>query len=249
MLRYFFDVSYDGTNYHGWQIQINAQSVQGIIQEHLSQKLGSDIEIFGSGRTDTGVHAKHQVFHADLNQPINVQEFKEEMNRYLPTDISFLSIYEVNGEAHARFDAERRSYEYTISAIKNPFNYTYTYYHHFPLNIELLREGSKYLLGVQNFKSFSKVKTDVKNFDCEIFEANWDTTDSLLVFSISANRFLRGMVRAIVGTLIDVGSGKKEPAHILDVIEKKNRKYAGHAVPTKGLCLVEVKYPGHIIKE
>jgi len=248
-MRYFFEVAYNGTNYHGWQIQKNSQSIQEVLTDHLSTKLRTEVEIVGSGRTDAGVHARKQIFHVDIQKPVDPIDFKLEMNGFLPHDIAIRKIQKVKSNAHARFDALQRSYEYRIVTEKDPFHNLFVYNFYENLSLQRMEEGSKYLLGIQDFESFSKVKTDVTNFQCEIFTTHWKLDGNNFTFFITANRFLRGMVRAIVGSLLDVGTGKIQPSHMEKILKARDRKRAGHSVPAKGLSLTDVVYPDQIFRE
>jgi len=245
-MKYFLDISYNGTNYHGWQIQSNAHTVQEELQECLSKVLRTPIEIMGSGRTDTGVHAKQQVAHLELDHTLDSNEIVFKMNSILPVDISVNKVNIVKTEAHARFDATERSYQYFINRSKSPFTTGLSYYFNHQLDVELMNQAAKELIGEQDFESFSKVKTEVNNFICTINRAEWLLENDQLVFHVRANRFLRGMVRALVGTLLDVGQGKLTVDEFVNVIKAKNRKVAGRAVPAHGLFLTEVKYPEEI---
>ncbi|MEM8565522.1 MAG: tRNA pseudouridine(38-40) synthase TruA [Bacteroidota bacterium] len=246
MKRFFFDVSYDGTNYHGWQRQENAISVQQMVEEALSTVLRSEISIIGSGRTDTGVHCEQQFFHADLNH-IDTKKLHLRLNSLLPKDIGINAIFEVRKDAHARFDAVQRTYQYRIHTKKNPFLRQFSYYYRKPIDLELMNEASTHLLGQQDFKSFSKVKTEVNNFTCHITLAKWTKMNEDILFEISANRFLRGMVRAIVGTLFLVGEEKISLSAFREVILAKDRRMAGAAAPAHGLFLTGVSYPKSIL--
>ncbi len=247
-MRYFFEISYKGTNYHGWQIQNNAISVQQIIQERLKQLLNLEIEITGSSRTDTGVHATQQFFHVDFSEQIDELKFKYPMNAILPKDIVIKSIRKVGDEAHARFDALSRRYRYVIIPQKDPFQRSEAYIYHQSINLKDLNEASKILVGRQDFKSFSKVKTQVNNFNCEVYNAYWQYEDASLVFYIKSNRFLRGMVRSIVGTLLMVNEGKIAVDNVKDILQSRNRQNAGRSVPAEGLYLQEIEYPDNIFE-
>jgi tRNA pseudouridine38-40 synthase len=247
-MRFFFEVSYKGTNYHGWQSQKNAVSVQEIIEKVLSIILQEDIKIIASGRTDAGVHCRQQFFHADIERSFDRSWLLQRINSFLPDDIAILMIKQVLPETHARFDACSRSYSYVISRIKDPFSTEFSYFYRNPVNISTMNEAASLLLGRQNFQSFSKVHTDVSNFVCEITEAEWHEDRHQLIFNISANRFLRGMVRTIVGTLLEVGKEKMDTGTFKKIIEAKNRKKAGAAAPPQGLFLTKVQYPEHIFK-
>lgn len=247
MQRYFFEIAYLGTNYHGWQIQPNAITVQEVVNTHLSTILQTEINVVGSGRTDTGVHCKQQFFHADIETNLSIDDLCYKLNSILPYDVSISSIKLVGNEAHARFDATSRSYEYYINTKKNPFAKELSYYFSKPLNIQNMNDASALLCGdMRDYEAFSKVKTSVNNFMCEIRHAFWEHENNSLVFHITANRFLRGMVRAIVGTLLDVGEGRKSVKDVTDIIESKDRQQAGRAAPAHGLYLTEVVYPENI---
>jgi tRNA pseudouridine38-40 synthase len=245
-MRYFFSTSYKGTSYHGWQKQPNAISVQQRVEEVFSIILNNEIEIVGSGRTDTGVHATQQFFHVDLNNDLKVDQLFFNANKMLPKDISLIDFKSVNPEAHARFDAISRSYEYKIIQTKNPFGDDLAYYFTKELNITEMNKACEELSKHTDFESFSKVKTDVFTFNCEIFEAEWKQAGEILVFSISANRFLRGMVRTIVGTLLEVGQDRLTIEEFKTIILTKSRHSAGRSVPAHGLYLTKVLYPEKI---
>jgi tRNA pseudouridine38-40 synthase len=247
-LRYFLDITYLGTNYHGWQIQANAHSVQAEIQAKLSLLLGNSIEVVGSGRTDTGVHAKQQIAHFNTSQSLDIQDFIYKMNKILPIDISIQNMYVVADTAHARFDAVRRSYEYYLSPHKNPFLINLAYFDGRDFDFDLMNEAAQILLQHTDFQCFSRVKTEVNNFNCTINQAHWYFKNEVWVFEISANRFLRGMVRAIVGTLLEVGLRKLQVADFEAIILSQDRRRAGRAVPPEGLYLTKVEYPESLPK-
>ena len=248
-MRYFIEISYHGKKYHGWQIQPNAITVQETLMNAISTILRKDITIVGAGRTDTGVHALQLMAHFDLDFAINEQEIVQNLNAYLPDDIVVTSIFLVDDNAHARFDAVSRSYEYRIWLGRNPFLLDTTYQiHHQQLDIKKMNEAAAVLLEYTNFKCFSKSKTDVKTYNCEITEAKWVLNHNSLTFHITADRFLRNMVRAIVGTLIDIGLGKISKHDFINIIKSEDRRKAGLSVPPQGLFLLEVKYPGTIKK-
>lgn len=248
-MRYFFEVAYNGTHYHGWQIQQNATTVQQLIEEAFAVILRTEVPIMGSGRTDTGVHCSQQYFHADLPESAKASNLQHKLNSFLPPDISIRSIRAVSDDAHARFSALSRSYEYKITRQKNPFLQNMSYFYPKSLDITTMNEAASLLIGKQDFESFSKVKTDVNNFVCEITEAQWIEDGDLLIFRITANRFLRGMVRAIVGTLLNVGKGKLQTEAFKKIIESKDRKKAGASAPASGLFLTAVKYPPEIFPD
>ncbi len=245
-MRYFFEIAYDGTNYHGWQRQENATSVQQVVEEALSTILRSEISIVGSGRTDTGVHCEQQFFHIDIPKDVKTDQLPYKLNSLLPKDISISNIWPVVADAHARFSATSRSYQYRITAKKNPFLNKYATHFYKPLSIEMMNEACKKLIGEHDFESFSKVKTEVNNFICDITLAKWTSANDLIFFDISANRFLRGMVRAIVGTLLKVGENKMDLDEFERVIAANDRKEAGAAAPAHGLFLTSVRYPESI---
>lgn len=246
MPRYFLDIAYNGTAYHGWQIQENAHTVQAELQKCLSTILRTEVEIMGSGRTDTGVHATHQIAHFDLAEPLKDKDLVYKLNSFLPKDISIQTVRRVCDEAHTRFDAMQRSYQYFIHQAKSPFRENLSYYYPKAIDLALMNEAAQKLLGEQNFESFSKVKTEVNTFICTINEARWEKQNDSIVFHVTANRFLRGMVRALVGTLLDVGLGKLTVADFVNVIESRDRKQAGRAVPAHGLYLTQVVYPDSV---
>ena len=241
-LRYFIELSYNGKNYHGWQIQPDANSVQAELIAAINKILQEKITLVGAGRTDTGVHAKQMFAHFDSDKKLN-KKYIYKINSILPNDIVVSDLILVNDEKHARFDAVTRSYEYKIWLGRNPFLLDFCWQiHHQKINIELMNEAAKILLEYENFESFSKVQTQVKTFNCNVTNAVWKQNENELTFYISANRFLRNMVRAIVGTLIDVGTEKITIENFREIIESKNRGNAGLSVPAKGLFLTEVNY-------
>ncbi len=248
-MRYFIELSYNGKNYHGWQIQPNAIAVQEVIQEALSTLLRRETTIMGAGRTDAGVHAAQIFAHFDVNTELDGSELKHRMNAFLPEDIVVSSIFLTDDEAHARFDAVSRSYEYRIWLGRNPFliDTTWQIYQQ-ELAIEKMNESALVLLNYSNFKCFSKSKTDVKTYNCKISNAVWRREGNLVVFHITADRFLRNMVRAIVGTLVEVGLGKKSMEGFIKIIESQDRTQAGVSVPAQGLFLTKVVYPETILK-
>lgn len=245
--RYFLQLSYRGTSYHGWQVQPNAVSVQEVIERALSTLLREDIRVVGAGRTDTGVHASFFVLHFDTSKGnIDAEPLVYKLNRFLPHDIAVQKLWKVKNDAHARFDAISRTYQYIISVKKNPFltdlNYTYTGY----LDVDKMNQAAKVLFEFDDFTSFSRLHTDVKTNICKIFQAEWRKKESKLVFEIKADRFLRNMVRAIVGTLLEVGKGKLTIAEFRNIIVAKDRGAAGASAPAQGLFLVNIEYPEEI---
>jgi tRNA pseudouridine38-40 synthase len=243
LYRYFLKIAYDGSPYSGWQIQPNALTVQQKVQETLQLFCSLIGDTIGCGRTDAGVHAKDFYLHFDCEQPIeNHQEFIYKLNRVLPESIVVHELYKVGIDAHSRFDAVSRTYEYYILQKKNPFVKSAWYNSH-ALNLNLMEEACQMLMQYEDFTSFSKTNTQVFTNNCKILKAHWEQNDDLLVFNIQANRFLRNMVRAIVGSLVDLGKEKYDLAHFKSIIESKNRSKAGLSVPAQGLFLTEVNYP------
>lgn len=256
-MRYFLEVAYEGTNYHGWQSQNNTpKTIQAIVEDGLSKILRTPTPIVGSGRTDTGVHCKKQFAHFDTENEINVGDLKYRMNSFLPPQIAILKVLPVTETAHARFDAFLRTYHYHVILEKSPFLINHAHFHRKGLNdtsFDKMNQAAEYLLKHTNFESFSKVKTQVNNFECDISKAIWtkegennNGQSDYWRFTISANRFLRGMVRAVVGSLFLVGEGKIKINDFEKIILDKNRKSAGVSVPSEGLFLVDVKYPREI---
>ena len=242
-MRYFITCAYIGTNYSGWQIQNNALTVQEEIERALSTLIKHKIEITGSSRTDAGVHAIEQFAHFDTEEIEDCENLVYRMNKLLPFDISVQKLFNVADDYHSRFEALSRKYEYRISRKKNPFQRGLSYEFNGDLNIDLMNEACQFFFKYINYQSFSKINTDVLTFNCTISEAHWEeNTKDLLVFHIKANRFLRGMVRAIVGTLLEVGLGKISLIDFEQIILSKDRKKAGRAVPAEGLFLMEVNY-------
>ena len=246
-MRYFIKLAYNGTQYHGWQIQPNAASVQETMNKAFSVILNTEISIKGAGRTDTGVHAKEMYAHFDFENSIDTTNLIHKLNSFLPKDIVIYSVFPVADDAHTRFDATKRTYEYHINTFKDAFLQEQSWYFHQKLDLDLMNEAAKSLLNHTDFQSFSKVNTDVNTFDCSIFEAYWKQENEKLIFTISANRFLRNMVRAIVGTLVNVGLHKISLADVENIIASKSREKAGFSVPAHGLYLTEIYYD-YIIK-
>jgi tRNA pseudouridine38-40 synthase len=206
MLRYLFEISYKGTHYAGWQSQNNATGVQAVVENALSKILREDIKIVGSGRTDTGVHCEQQFFHADIEKEFDSSNLLQRVNSFLPKDIAIQSVRKIKSTASARYEATERTYRYRITRIKNPFLDGQAWFYFKPTDIQTMNKAATLILGEHDFECFSKVKTDVNHFRCDIKKAVWKESENEFEFTITANRFLRGMVRAIVGTLLDVGS-------------------------------------------
>lgn len=242
-LRYFIEFAYNGKNYHGWQSQPNASSVQETLSKAVSVILRSEIELMGAGRTDTGVHAKQMFAHFDTEENLETDFLVAKLNSYLPKDIVIYRIILVSEKAHARFDAVKRTYEYHIHSYKNAFENESSWYVFQKLDLEKMNKAAKMLFDFEDFQCFSKVNTDVKTYNCKIMEANWQQKGEKLIFTIAADRFLRNMVRAIVGTLVEIGSGKKALEDFKNIIESKDRTQAGTSVPAHGLYLTKVEYP------
>lgn len=245
-MRYFLELSYNGKAYHGWQNQPNAITVQEVLENALSTLLRTTIEIVGAGRTDTGVHALQMFAHFDCSSKLDIAQLKYNLNSFLPKDIAIQNIFEVKKDAHARFDAISRTYLYRICTEKDAFNFDKVYYINNDLHIDKMNEASKILFEYNNFECFSKTNTDVKTFNCKIIKAEWVKKNNELHFTIEADRFLRNMVRAIVGTLIRVGTGKLEIKDMHTIIKSKNRSEAGYSVPAHGLYLSKIEYPEQI---
>lgn len=242
-LRYFIELSYSGAAYHGWQKQPNAVSIQEVLENALQLMLKEEIAVVGAGRTDAGVHAKQIFAHFDTVTSFEAPALTRRLNAYLPNDIAIHEIHRVTEAAHARFDAVSRSYNYLLHHKKNPFSYELSYYFKLPLDINRMNEACEVLYNYENFKCFSKSKTDVKTYNCTITNAVWKQTEEGLVFHITANRFLRNMVRAIVGTLIEIGLGKLDINDFHDIIKSQDRGRAGASVPGHALYLTAVTYP------
>ena len=246
--RYFIKLSYKGTHYHGWQVQPNAISVQEVLTKAFSTILRQETEITGAGRTDTGVHAINYIAHFESNIA-NIDKDDKivfKLNSFLPKDIAIYNIAKVQNDAHARFDAQSRTYKYYIHQKKDPFLLESSWFVSKQLDIEQMNKACKVLFDYTDFTSFSKLHTDVKTNNCKITNAFWVQHDYKIIFTISADRFLRNMVRAIVGTLIEVGRGKLSIDGFKKIIESENRSNAGISVPAQGLFLTEINYPPDI---
>jgi tRNA pseudouridine38-40 synthase len=245
-LRYFIELSYNGKDYHGWQNQPKAISVQEVLENALSTILKEKIAIVGAGRTDTGVHALQMFAHFDTEITFEAEDLVFKLNSFLPKDIAIHDIFKVKAEAHARFDAVSRTYRYRIALKKNAFNFESAYFFVKKIDVDKMNEASKILFQYQDFQCFSKTNTDVKTYHCNIMEAIWFYENDELHFIIKADRFLRNMVRAIVGTMINIGIGKMEISDLHTIIKSKNRSEAGYSVPAHALYLIEVEYPKDI---
>jgi tRNA pseudouridine38-40 synthase len=244
LFRYFVEISYDGTPFYGWQRQIGQLSVQEAIEIEI-QKLfsGKEIPIVGCGRTDAGVHAQQYFFHVDFETEINPIQLSYKLNSMLPHAISVQSVFPVDLSLHARFNATKRTYRYFIHQQKNPFLAGKSTYFPKELDFNKMQEACGFLLGTQDFSSFAKVHTDVRTHICRVDTAHWIEENGQWVFEIAADRFLRNMVRSIVGTLLDIGTGKIELTDLPLIIEQKNRSAASQSVAACGLYLWKIEYP------
>lgn len=247
-MRYFLKLSYDGSIFHGWQRQPNASSVQQTIEEALSKILRKETCIVGAGRTDTGVHARMMYAHFDCENLSDTSAVVSSLNKMVGKEIAIEDILSVSDSAHARFDAVSRTYQYVISLRKDPFNYSYSHFMHSMPDIDKMNQGASLLLKTDDFTSFAKLHADTKTNICKVSEAFWryDESNRTLVFQISADRFLRNMVRSIVGTLLEIGKGKCDIPGLSVVINKKDRCAAGMSMPAKGLFLTNIVYPSSI---
>jgi tRNA pseudouridine38-40 synthase len=242
-MRYFITLSYDGTAYHGWQVQPNGRSVQGELQRGLSLVLRSDVNVTGAGRTDAGVHARMMVAHFDIGREIDCEQLAYKLNRLLPRDISIQKVELVEDCMHARFSAVLRTYHYYIHTQKSPFDRYYSCQMPYTLDFEKMNKAAQMLLEYDDFKAFCKSHSDVKTTICRVTVAQWHQTSSFAwYFEISANRFLRNMVRAVVGTLVEVGRGRLSLEGFRRVIEGKQRSDAGESMPANALFLERIDY-------
>jgi len=246
MSRFFIELSYNGANYSGWQIQQNANTVQETLQNVAVKVLNQTIDILGSSRTDAGVHAFCQVAQLDFEPADSLAQIVFKLNMALPEDIAILNLYEVKPETNARFEALSRSYRYIISRKKDPFWVGRSLYFYGQLDLDSMEKCVELIKKTADFQSFSKVKTKVNNFNCKIIKSGWRIDGHLLLFEIKANRFLRGMVRGLVGTMLEVGKGKLSVVDFQQILEAKDRKKARENAPACGLYLVNVEYPESI---
>lgn len=243
MHRYFLEIAYKGTQYNGWQQQPNQLTVQGAIKDAISTLLREETTVLGCGRTDTGVHATQYFLHFDSSERVEEERMVFRLNGILDPDVAVKRIIAVSSDAHARFDATERTYQYFIHSEKNPFLRDTSAYISEKFDLDIMNEASEILLKNENFQSFSKVNTEVNNFNCKLTEAKWIQREDQWMFEITANRFLRNMVRAVVGTLLEVGTGKTSLSDFDEVIQSRSRSRAGKSVAAKGLFLTNVKYP------
>ena len=245
--RYFIELAYKGTKFHGWQIQPNAVSVQECLEKALSVITRETIAVTGAGRTDTGVHASYFVAHFDSEkQTLDHPDFAHKLNSFLNKEIVIFNISKVAPEAHARFDATSRTYQYHLNLLKDPFNQETSWYFFGKPDIQLMNQASQILFEYIDFTSFSKLHTEVKTNNCKIYQAEWTQDGSDIIFTVKADRFLRNMVRALVGTILEVGIGKIDLAGFRKIIEQKDRGAAGLSVPAHGLFLTNIEYPESI---
>lgn len=245
MPRYFIEISYCGKNFKGWQVQPNTTTVQGELERAFSTLLKEKINIVGAGRTDTGVHAKYYVAHFETDSPKDVtsKDFKYHINSILDADVVVHYIEHVKDDAHARFDAVSREYKYYVSPVKNPFARDFSYQYFRELDIEKMNEAAAMILEYEDFTSFAKLHTDVKTNNCNVEVSEWKYDGDMLVYTVRANRFLRNMVRALVGTMLECGQGKITPEQFRGIIEIKDRGKAGSSAHAEGLFLTDVVYP------
>ena len=242
-MRYFIEFAYNGKNYHGWQYQPNAPSVQQTLNKALSTLLRNEIDVTGAGRTDAGVHARQMYAHFEHDELPDIAQLVQKLNSFLPADIVVYNFLALHPDAHARFDAGSRTYEYHIHTYKDAFLNDASWYHYHPLDIEKMNAATKVLFEFSDFKCFSKTHTDVRTYICDVKEAYWKQDGHRLIFTITADRFLRNMVRAIVGTLVNVGLGRITVDDVRAIIQGRDRNNAGASVPAHGLYLTKVMYP------
>lgn len=245
-MRYFIEIAYSGKNYHGWQNQPDSITVQEVLENSLSKILRTKIKVMGAGRTDAGVHAKQLFAHFDYQKINSVDDLIFKLNSFLANDISVQNLFQVNDDVHARFSALEREYQYIISLEKNPFTKDFSYQIYHKPNIDLMNQAANELLNYKDFQCFSRSNSDVKTYYCDVKIASWKSLGNQLVFTIKADRFLRNMVRAIVGTLLDVGFEKTSLSEFQEIIKSKDRSKAGTSAPAKGLFLTKVIYPEQI---
>ena len=247
MARYFLELAYNGTEFHGWQMQDNAPSIQQEITEKLSVILQTEISVMGCGRTDAGVHASQFYAHFDAETlPLDTATIVHKLNTMLPASIAIYGLQQVKDDAHSRFHATKRSYQYYISTRKAPFYSDCSYKFNIPLDLQAMNKACELLLGKNDFGCFCKANADNHTDICTVYQANWEQEKHMITFNITANRFLRNMVRAIVGTLLDIGQGKTSLEEFELILASKNRSEAGRSVPASGLFLSRVEYPTNI---
>lgn len=248
MFRYFIEVAYCGTNYSGFQIQKNAITIQETVEQALTIYLKQKVDLTGSSRTDAGVHAQQNFFHFNINQIINPKIIYN-LNSILPNDIVIKNILLVNTNSHCRFDAISREYHYIISQQKNPFLQNKAWYYPYKINLNILQEASDIIINTTNFTTFSKRHTQVNNFNCKIIKSNWEQHENTLIYKVISNRFLRGMVRGLVSTMLDMGRNKISSQQFNNIINSHNCNNANFAAPAHGLYLIKVEYPNNVFCE
>ena len=247
--RYFIELAFKGTQFHGWQIQPNAVSVQECLEKALKTITRETIAVTGAGRTDTGVHASYYVAHIDSENPnLDHPDFTHKLNSFLNKDVVIFCISKVQADAHARFNAVSRTYQYHINLRKDPFWRETSWYFFKQPDLNLMNEANRILFDYTDFTSFSKLHSDVKSNNCKIYLAEWTQSGTNIIFTVKADRFLRNMVRALVGTILEVGLGKISLDEFRAIIERKDRGAAGLSVPAQGLFLTDVEYPETIFK-
>ncbi len=248
-MRYFIELAYNGKAYHGWQYQPNAISVQETLEKVLFTALQVETPVVGAGRTDAGVHASQFYAHFDAREIKHLDKFIFKLNSILPDDIAVYDIIQVNDDSHARFNASGRSYEYYVVKQKDPFKFETAHYVKNDLDLEKMNLAASILLDYTDFKCFSKSKTDVHTYNCKIKSAQWVQENDVVIFKITADRFLRNMVRAIVGTLLEIGLGKTPVSRLHEILESRDRQEAGTSVPAKALFLTKIDYPTSILNK
>lgn len=247
--RYFLHLAYNGTTFHGWQLQPNAITVQEVIERNLSKLLGCNVLTTGAGRTDTGVHARNYFAHFNYSEflaPMELQQLVYKLNRMLPSDISVYEAFRVRDDVHARFSALNRTYHYYISRNKNPFNCHFTWNYSGHLDIPSMEAAADIIKLYSDFRAFAKTGSDTGNYFCTIYESHFIRDDDMLIYRVSANRFLRNMVRAIMGTLLEIGKGRTNVNQLHELIKEGTRSDAGESVPARGLFLENISYPADI---
>ncbi len=245
--RYFIELAYNGSRFHGWQIQPNAETVQECLEKALSTICRETIAVTGAGRTDTGVHASYFIAHFDSeNTSLDHPDFAYKLNSFLNNDIVVFKLVKVGVDAHARFNATSRTYHYYINLQKDPFAQESSWYLRRKLDVDKMNDACAVLFDYLDFTSFSKLHTDVKTNNCKIYHAKWKQQNNRLIFTIKADRFLRNMVRAIVGTMIEIGLGKLSVDELREIIESKDRSAAGASAPPQGLFLANIAYPEEV---
>lgn len=248
-MRYFIEISYNGKNYFGWQIQPNHITVQEVLEDKLSVLLREKIKLTGAGRTDTGVHARQLFAHFDAGLIQDREKLIFKLNSFLPKDIAVRNIFKVKPEAHSRFDAIKREYHYLISLVKDPFLENLAYQIHHKPDVELMNLAAEKMLNHTDFQCFSRSRTDVRTYNCRVEKAVWTVSGDTLLFTVVADRFLRNMVRAMVGTLLKVGSGEIPAGEFQRILDSRCRTQAGPSAPAHGLYLVKIDYPESVFLE